>query len=136
MSGRIAALLSQLGPKVPSALEDLPSFTEVAEVEPPFEETVSINEAQDIPAEPEPPADLRSYGYVQSLSRIESLLKNYIVSHAIIKVGHSIELKLIFDSFVRPQLQEDQKELEKKLWNARQGIVLAHEERARAARTQ
>ncbi|KAG8998566.1 hypothetical protein FRB94_006776 [Tulasnella sp. JGI-2019a] len=110
VSSRISSLLSQLGPKLPGP--DPPPEKAVPE-------DVGADTMESVIADPyvpeEPTTDLKSMGYVESLSRIEPLLRNTISSNILRK------------------LQDDQKEVETRLWSSRQAILTAHEQKVRAS---
>jgi len=117
VSGRIASLLSQLTGSKPAASEPEVTATSTAEEESFPELETRDDEAfvvETILGEA-PTTDLRSMGYVQSLSRIEALLKSPTAASIIMK------------------LQDDQRDLEETLWSARQTIISNHEKKLQSA---
>ncbi|KAG8863728.1 nucleotidyltransferase [Tulasnella sp. 330] len=115
VSNQITALLSQLGPRrpLPETPQEQPTLKPLVEevTEPPFSEPP-------VPFQEQPPPDLKSMGYAESLSRIEPLLRNSVASSILRK------------------LQDDQKDVETKLWGRRQAVMTEHEKRVQAARQQ
>ncbi|KAG8887986.1 nucleotidyltransferase, partial [Tulasnella sp. 332] len=115
VSSQITALLSQLGPRrpLPETPQEQPTLKPLVEevTEPPFSEPP-------VPFQEQPPPDLKSMGYAESLSRIEPLLRNSVASSILRK------------------LQDDQKDVETKLWGRRQAVMTEHEKRVQAARQQ
>ncbi|KAG8958897.1 hypothetical protein FRC00_002170 [Tulasnella sp. 408] len=123
VSVRISSLLSRLRPQTTEGPDvELPvsQVPEIKTVDPASEnmviDSMSDNEGLGI-AQHVPKVDYRSLTYVESLSRVEELLKDPRAADALL------------------ELKKTQDEMEKKLWDGRKALRHKHEEKVHAAKT-
>lgn len=123
VSSRISSLLSRLRPQTLQGPDTELSESRVPEskaIEHASEtmviDSITDNESLDI-AQHMPNVNYRSLTYVESLSRVEELLKDPHAADALL------------------DLKKTQDEMEKKLWDGRKALKLKHEEKVHAAKT-
>ncbi|KAG8947307.1 hypothetical protein FRC04_010883 [Tulasnella sp. 424] len=138
VSSRISSLLSRLRPQAPEVPETEQSILQVPEpkaIDHVSEEmaldTQNENQSLDTPKH-KPSVDYRTLTYVESLSRVEELLKDPRTA--------ALLLDAVSSSFstrtnVLRKLKKAQDEMETKLWDGRQALKRKHEEKVRAAKT-
>ncbi|KAG8980806.1 hypothetical protein FRB90_007480 [Tulasnella sp. 427] len=123
ISNRISSLLSRLRPQFssPPQPQREASQNKESESRDNASDGMNVDNGNGLNAaetlQPGSNADYRHMTYVESLSRVEELLKD----------PQTVNLML--------ELQKSQKELEAKLWDGRQALQSKHEERIRAAKT-
>ncbi|KAG8934195.1 hypothetical protein FRC01_004528 [Tulasnella sp. 417] len=122
VSSRISSLLSRLRPQTSQVSNTEPSVSRVPEPKAinHANEDMTIGSMVDDESvyitQPMPKVDYRSLTYVESLSRVEELLKDPRAAEALL------------------DLKKAQDEMEKKLWDGRQSLNRRHEEKVHAAK--